>query len=117
MVRSVWKFFKSVSGRPGVDMGERARDLMVRSKFIAAQQSSALCRHLDGATVDAPRGNSGQLSSVGKSYRGRVWWTGPEISTCNFPGGGGSPITVGVDSIGHVSGEHGTGIVTSEGDS
>ena len=58
--------FESASRRPGVDpatfamqlgilavhgfadMGERARDLMIRNKFIAAQH-----RHLDGAAADA----------------------------------------------------------------
>ena len=35
------------------DMGERARDLMIRNKFIAAQQSCELRRHLDGAAADA----------------------------------------------------------------
>ena len=36
------------------DMGRRARDLMVRNKFIAAQQSCELRRYLDGASSDAP---------------------------------------------------------------
>ena len=63
--------FESVSRRSGVDpatfatelgilavqgfadMGERARDLMIRNKFIAAQQSCELRRHLDGAAADA----------------------------------------------------------------
>ena len=35
-------------------MGERAHDLMVRNKFIAAQQSCGLRRYLDGASSDAP---------------------------------------------------------------
>ena len=35
------------------DMGERARDLMIRNKFSAAQQSCELHRHLDGASADA----------------------------------------------------------------
>ena len=35
------------------DMGERAHDLMIRNKFIAAQQSCELRRHLDGAAADA----------------------------------------------------------------
>ena len=39
------------------NMGERARDLMVRNKFIAAQQSRALRRHLDGASVEASIGD------------------------------------------------------------
>ena len=35
------------------DMGERDRDLIIRNKFIAAQQSCKLHRYLDGAVVDA----------------------------------------------------------------
>ena len=35
------------------DMGKRARDLMIRNKFIAAQQSCELRRHLDGVSSDA----------------------------------------------------------------
>ena len=35
------------------DMGERARNLMIHNKFIAAQQSCELRRHLDGAAADA----------------------------------------------------------------
>ena len=58
--------FESPSRRPGVDlelwilavrgfedMGERARDLIIRNKFIAAQQNCELRRHLDGASADA----------------------------------------------------------------
>ena len=36
------------------DMGKRARDSMVRDKFIAAQRNCGLRRHLDGASSDAP---------------------------------------------------------------
>ena len=67
----VWRRFESASRRSGVDpatiatelgivamrgfadMGERARDLMIRNKFIAAQQSCELRRYLDGAAADA----------------------------------------------------------------
>ena len=35
------------------DMKEKARDLMVRNKFIVAQQSCDLRRHLDGAAPEA----------------------------------------------------------------
>ena len=35
------------------DMGERAHDLMIQNKFIAAQQSCELHRHLDGAAAEA----------------------------------------------------------------
>ena len=34
-------------------MGESAQDLMIRNKFIAAQQSCELRRYLDGAAEDA----------------------------------------------------------------
>ena len=34
------------------DMKEKARDLMVRNKFIASQQSCDLRRHLDGAAPE-----------------------------------------------------------------
>ena len=34
-------------------MGESARDLMIRNKFIAAQQSCELRRHLNGVSSDA----------------------------------------------------------------
>ena len=63
--------FESASRRPGTDpamfatelgilavcgfgdMGKRARDSMVRDKFIAAQRNCGLHRHLDGASSDA----------------------------------------------------------------
>ena len=35
------------------DMGKHARDLMIRNKFIASQQSCELHRYLDGASSDA----------------------------------------------------------------
>ena len=72
---AVRRQFESASRSPGVDpaifvtelgilavhgfenMGERARDLMVRNKFIATQQSNALRRHFDGASVDASIGD------------------------------------------------------------
>ena len=36
------------------DMGKRARDWMIRDRFIAAQRSCGLRRHLDGVTPDTP---------------------------------------------------------------
>ena len=53
-------------------MGESASDLMIRNKFIAAEQSCELRRYLDGAAADASIRDCGQLSCVGKSYRGWV---------------------------------------------
>ena len=39
------------------DMNEKARDLMILNKFIAAQRSCELRRHLDGAAAEASIGN------------------------------------------------------------
>ena len=39
------------------DMNGKARDLMIRNKFIAAQRSCELRRHLDGAAEEASIGN------------------------------------------------------------
>ena len=39
------------------DMKEKARDLMIRNKFIAAQRSCDLRRHLDGAAAEASIGD------------------------------------------------------------
>ena len=36
------------------DMGKRARDWMIRDRFIAAQRSCGLHRHLDGVSSDTP---------------------------------------------------------------
>ena len=64
--------FESTIRRPGVDpatfatwlgilavrgfgdMGKRARDSMIRDRFIAAQQNCELRRHLDGVPSDTP---------------------------------------------------------------
>ena len=72
---AVRRRFERVGRRPGVDpatfatelgvlamqgfdnMGERARGLMIRNKFIAAQPSRALRRHLDGASAEASIGD------------------------------------------------------------
>ena len=72
--------FESASRRPGVDpatfatelgilaVREHARDLMVRNKFIAAQQSYALRRHLDGASADASIGEIVDSCRVWESH-------------------------------------------------
>ena len=91
--------FESASRRPGVDpatfatelailevhgfgnMGERrarACDLMVRNKFIAAQLSQALRRHLDGASVDASIGDIVDSCRVWESHTG-VGYGGPDL--------------------------------------
>ena len=36
------------------DMGKRARDAMIRDKFIAAQRHCGLWRHLDGVPPETP---------------------------------------------------------------
>ena len=36
------------------DMGKRARDSMIRDRFIAAQRSCGLRQHLDGVSSDTP---------------------------------------------------------------
>ena len=52
------------------DMKEQARDTMIRDKFIAGQGQCALWRQLDGFAQGTPnRGNRGQLSCVGESFR------------------------------------------------
>ena len=138
---AVRRRFESASRCPGVDlatfatklgilavrrfqnMGERIRDLMVRNKFIASQQSRALHWHLDGASVEASIGDIVDSCRVWESHT-EAGYGGPDVKFPHTisPGGRGSPITVGVDSIGHVAGEHGTviadaGIVTSGDDS
>ena len=50
------------------NMGERARGLMIRNKFIAAQQSQALRRHLDGVSVEALIGEIVDSCRVWKSH-------------------------------------------------
>ena len=83
---AVRRRFESASRRPGVDpatfatelgilavrgfenMGEHACDLMVRNKFIAAQQSYALRRHLDGASADASIGELVDSCRVWESH-------------------------------------------------
>ena len=64
--------FESATRRPGMDpatfatelgilavwgfgdMGKRAWETMIRNRFIAAQQSCGLRRHLDGVSSDTP---------------------------------------------------------------
>ena len=36
------------------DKGNRARDSMIRDRFIAAQRNCGLRRHLDGVSSDTP---------------------------------------------------------------
>ena len=59
------------------DMNEKARDLMIRNKFIAAQRTCELSRHLDGAAAEASIGNivdSCQIRmTVSHCHRRRCW--------------------------------------------
>ena len=94
---AVRRRFESASRRPGVDpatfatelgilavrgfenMGERARDLMVRNKFISSQQSSALRRHLDGASVDVSIGDIVDSCRVWESHT-EAGYAGPDLN-------------------------------------
>ena len=60
------------------NMGERARDLMVQNKFIATQQSRALRRHLDGASVDASIGDIVDSCRVWESHT-EAGFGGPDL--------------------------------------
>ena len=93
---AVRRRFESASRRPGVDpatfatelgilavrgfenMGEHARDLMVRNKFIAAQPSRALRRHLDGTSVDASIGDIVDSCRVWESHT-EAGYGGPDL--------------------------------------
>ena len=93
---AVWRRFESASRRPGMDpatfatelrilavrgfenMGERARDLMVRNKFITAQQSRALRRHLDGVSVEASIGDIVDSCRVWESHT-EAGYGGPDL--------------------------------------
>ena len=55
-------------------MNEKARDLMIRNKFIAAQRSYELYRHLDGAAEEASIGNIVDSCRVGKVMRRPYSW-------------------------------------------
>ena len=44
----------TLAAREFGDMGKRARDAMIRDKFIAAQRHSGLRRHLDGVPPETP---------------------------------------------------------------
>ena len=52
------------------DMDERARDLMIHNKFIAAQQSCELCRYIEGAAADAFIRNIVDSCRVWESHTG-----------------------------------------------
>ena len=49
-------------------MKEKARDLMVRNKFIAAQQSCDLHRYLDGAATEVTIGDIVDSCRVWESH-------------------------------------------------
>ena len=50
------------------NMGERARGLMILNKFIAAQPSGALRRHLDGVSAEASIGDIVDSCRVWESH-------------------------------------------------
>ena len=128
---AVRRRFESASCRQGVDpatfatepgilavrgfenMGERACGLMVRNKFIAAQQCQALRRHLDGVSVEASIGDIVDSCRVWESHA-QAGCDGQDRKfphpSHHFPGGGENPTSFGVNDFGRVAGEHGTGI-------
>ena len=55
------------------DMNEKARDLMIRNKFIAAQRSCELRRHLDGAAAGASIGNIVDSCRIWESHAETVF--------------------------------------------
>ena len=110
--------FESATRRPGMDpamfateleilavrgfgdMSKRARDWMIRDRFIAAQQSCGLCRHIDGVPPDTPiqdivdrcrvwESHSEQESGsdAGRGPSGKVrWLSGTRTSPSGFTG-------------------------------
>ena len=50
------------------DMNRKARDLMIHNKFIAAQRSCELRRHLDGAAEEASIGNIVDTCRIWESH-------------------------------------------------
>ena len=75
------------------DMGKRARDLMVRNKFIAAQQSCGLRRYMDGASSDAPIREIVDSCRVWESHSDREPSSNVDRG-CNSLGGSGESCTV-----------------------
>ena len=53
------------------DMGKRARDAMIRDKFIAAQRHCGLHRHFDGFAPDTPIGEIVDSCRVWESHSDR----------------------------------------------
>ena len=71
------------------DMGKRARDAMIRDKFIAAQRHCGLRRHIDGVPPETP---IWELPSVGESFGSgaervhrRYWRTWDWTRVCQSP--------------------------------
>ena len=75
-------------------MGKRARDLMIRNKFIAAQQSCELRRYLDGASSDASIQEIVDSCRVWESHSVREASTKVDQG-CNSLGVSGESCTVG----------------------
>ena len=55
------------------DMKEKARDLMIHNKFIAAQRSCDLCRHLDGAASETSIGDIVDSCRIWESHAEPVY--------------------------------------------
>ena len=93
--------FESATRRPGMDpatfatelgilavrgfgdMGKRPRDSMIRDRFIAAQRSCGLSRHLDGVSSDTPIRDIVDHCRVWESFGTGAelgCWSGPRLS-------------------------------------
>ena len=108
--------FESASRRPGVDpstfatelgtlavrgfgyMGKRARDSMVRNKFIAAQWNCGLHRYLDGASSDAPIRDIVDSCRVWESHSDQEPSSNADRG-CNSLGESGESLNVGTSSV------------------
>ena len=67
------------------NMKEKARDLMVRNKFIVAQQSCDLRRHLDGAAPEASIVDSCRIwESHAEPIAIDNWWQDPVYRRVTF---------------------------------
>ena len=66
------------------DMNEKARDLMIRNKFIEAQRSCELRRHLDGAAEEASIGNIVDSCRIWESHAETVFvWSVRQDLDCS----------------------------------
>ena len=77
------------------DMGKRARDWMIRDKFIAAQRSCVLRRHLDGVSSEGPVTLRNPDTSLSAYFEVRIKGGGGAGVAKNLTrgGGGGGKLT------------------------